>query len=353
MPDSRQRKPVHYAAAARGTGPLEFLVGSGANLEDIDKKGRTPLMRACRLGRVDNVRYIIEAIKEKRGGDLDSDVVRKMGPGGVNVPNRASRTAVHYAVENNQLEVLKVLHEAGANLEKALGANMEKRTPLMIAAARGYLDIVKFLTDKVKLTTQDTYKRTALTHAVMNGSAAVASYLLRLGFDAAAADSSGNTDLHYASAYGWYFCARVLVEAGANLTAANEWKLTPLAVAFLKGHTGLAKYLLSLPGVDVDFRNDAGKTTLLVLVSEANSGSGGGRKKSQVASSLLAEVKELVETRGADPKARDHDGRGALHYLCCYDTKPSNEPGEERSLFSSERDSSCTLGEESLPYCKL
>ncbi len=157
-----------------------------------------------------------------------------MGPGGVDVPSKVSRTAVHYAVENNRLEVLKILHEAGANLEKPLAANMEKRTPLMIAAARGYLDIVKFLTDKVKLTAQDSYKRTALTHAVMNGSASVASHLLRLGFDTECPDSSGNTCLHYAAAYGWYFCSKGLIEAGANLTATNEWKLTPLAVAFLK-----------------------------------------------------------------------------------------------------------------------
>ena len=79
----------------------------------------------------------------------------------------------------------------------------------------------------------------------------------------------------------------------------------------------------------MDFRNDAGKTTLLVLVSEANKGSGGRKGSTKVASSLLKEVKELVETRGADPKVRDHEGKGALHYLCSYDTKPTEEPSED------------------------
>ncbi len=119
-------------------------------------------------------------------------------------------------------------------MEKPLSPNMEKRTPLMIAASKGDLEVVKFLIDKVKVTAQDSFKRTALTHAVMNGCSAVACYLLRLGFDPDGVDSSGNSNLHYAVAYGWYHCAKVLVDAGANLVATNEWKLTALAVAFLK-----------------------------------------------------------------------------------------------------------------------
>ncbi len=87
----------------------------------------------------------------------------------------------------------------------------------------------------------------------------------------------------------------------------------------------MGKYLLSLPGVDVDFRNDAGKTTLLVIVSEANrSGSSGGDGSGgpKLTSSLLNEVKELVEERCADPTVADHSGKNALHYLCAYDCKP-------------------------------
>ncbi len=87
----------------------------------------------------------------------------------------------------------------------------------------------------------------------------------------------------------------------------------------------MGKYLLSVPGVDVDFRNDAGKTTLLVLVSEANRNR--ADKKNPLSAALVADVKELVETRGADATAVDHEGKGAMHYLCTYDTKPTQ--GEE------------------------
>ena len=68
-------------------------------------------------------------------------------------------------------------------------------------------------------------KRTPLIHAVMNGQAHVASYLLSIGANPNAADSSGNTCMHYAVAYGWYFCYKILKEAGAHLDIPNDWKV--------------------------------------------------------------------------------------------------------------------------------
>ena len=76
--------------------------------------------------------------------------------------------------------------------------------------------------------THGRYKRTALTHAVMNGAASVASFLLRKGVHPDGADTSGNANLHYACAYGWYHCPKLLVDAGADVNAANEWRLTPV-----------------------------------------------------------------------------------------------------------------------------
>lgn len=62
---------------------------------------------------------------------------------------------------------------------------------------------------------------------------------------------------------------KVLLDSGSELNTPNEWKLTPVAIAFLKGHIGIAKYLLDQPGVDIDFRDDNGKTVLMKMVSDA------------------------------------------------------------------------------------
>ena len=41
------RKLVHYAAACSSTSSLEYLESVGANMEDVDRQGITPLMISC------------------------------------------------------------------------------------------------------------------------------------------------------------------------------------------------------------------------------------------------------------------------------------------------------------------
>ena len=71
----------------------------------------------------------------------------------------------------------------------------------------------------------DKLKKTPLIHAVLNGHAHVVSYLLSEGANPNAVDSSGNTCLHYAAAYGWYFCLKLLLHVGANPNVSNDWKV--------------------------------------------------------------------------------------------------------------------------------
>lgn len=49
----------------------------------------------------------------------------------------------------------------------------------------------------------DKLKRTALTHAVINGQTHVVAMLLRRGASPLKKDTSGNAAAHYAAAYGW------------------------------------------------------------------------------------------------------------------------------------------------------
>lgn len=85
-------------------------------------------------------------------------------------------------------------------------ASKNKVTPLMLACQRGDLEMVKLLHLKggAKLDGRDKLRRSPLMHAVIDGHAAVASYLLRAGVLIDHVDSSGNSALLYAVAYGWY-----------------------------------------------------------------------------------------------------------------------------------------------------
>ena len=69
-------------------------------------------------------------------------------------------------------------------------------------------------------------KRSALTHAVVCGSTPVTSYLLYLGADPDRLDSSNNSLVHYAAAYGWHFILKLLVkDAGASPDVPNDWQV--------------------------------------------------------------------------------------------------------------------------------
>lgn len=70
------------------------------------------------------------------------------------------------------------------------------------------------------------WNKTALMYAVKNGHSAVAAYLLRIGVNPCSLDTSGNTPIHYAAAYGWLHCLKMLIKAGADPNAANQWKVS-------------------------------------------------------------------------------------------------------------------------------
>ena len=76
--DSEDRKLVHYAAACQEDGPLKFLVEKGANLEEQDRNGQTPLMIACKVGREKTANFIIEKLAEK---NLDEYHLKRFGKG--------------------------------------------------------------------------------------------------------------------------------------------------------------------------------------------------------------------------------------------------------------------------------
>jgi ankyrin repeat protein len=63
--------------------------------------------------------------------------------------------------------------------------------------------MVEFLVEnKARVVSKDKFKRTPLILAVKNGHAKIASFLLQRGAEWNAPDSSLNTPLHYAAAYG-------------------------------------------------------------------------------------------------------------------------------------------------------
>jgi ankyrin repeat protein len=118
---------VARAAAQNDAGKVRRLVGSGNSPNETDEQTRTGLHVAAINGNLQ-----IAAILIKAGAKIDST-------------DKLGNTPLHYAGDRNQVEVTKLLLDLGAAPDPV---NRNGMTPLMIAAGRGDLEIVTALLAK-------------------------------------------------------------------------------------------------------------------------------------------------------------------------------------------------------------
>ena len=184
--DNMQRKPVHYAAACTRPEILKEVVEQGGNLKDLDILKKTTLIYACMADRGTNIRYILSQAPAL--GELKD----KQGMGGI-----------HYACKYGHLEGVRALAESEVNLNE--GGGMDGLMPLGFTAAYNHYACTEYLIKEgtARILGKDKYKRSPLIMAVRNGNTKIVSLLLKHGALFNDVDSSNNTPLHYAMAYGW------------------------------------------------------------------------------------------------------------------------------------------------------
>ncbi|EGD81064.1 hypothetical protein PTSG_13132 [Salpingoeca rosetta] len=215
----------------------------------------------------------------------------------VNRPLDAGCPAIVSAAINGNADAVQYLAARGAHAD---GACSDGSTPLMHAARRGDVAMVKVLTAVGADIEAETpaNKWTALTFATTNGQIEVAKYLHRLDMDfeerewtgtplmwAAAMgqedmlqhllksnrkswkaletrDEHGQTAVMWAAQTGHLGCLMQLVQAGATLQVTTHAGWTPLMAAAYEGHHGIVEYLLR-NGADKDARDKGGWTAIM------------------------------------------------------------------------------------------
>ena len=208
----------------------------------------------------------------------------------VNLPQADGTTALHWAVERDDLELTDLLLRAGARVTVQ---TREGVTPLRLAA--------------------------------INGNAAMIDRLIKSGADPGAPlTSSGDTALMMAARTGTADALRVLLEAGSAVNARESWGgTTALMWAVAEGHAEAARMLIAA-GADVNARS--------AYVAAANGRGFEGRtpsanrtetKSEEFASGWLTplmfaardgnvELARILAGAGADVNAVAGDGKTAL-----------------------------------------
>lgn len=248
------------------------------NSKEIDMP-YTPLMIAAEYGQSGIVSLLIQA-----GAHMDDRSTTFREPGW---------TAIMFGIKNNNVDAVKALVIGGAdiNIESDFGytplgwvaekgneflvilflengVNIDKGSPLVLAAGKGHHSIVQILLEnKADANYQGESKVTALMAAAKGGHANIAQTLLSHGAYPDVQQSlpinEGWTALHYAIESNNYNTVEVLVSNGANLNLQTGHGYTPLAWAAEIGDIKLS-LLLIRSGADVNICTSEGSSPLML-----------------------------------------------------------------------------------------
>jgi ankyrin repeat protein len=157
------------------------------------------------------------------------------------------KTLLHYIAERGDSELVRVLLEAGADVNAA-PAGYSGRTALQAAAGQGHSELVRVLLEAGADVNASEDGHTALQAAAERGDSELVRVLLEAGTDVNAAPAcyNGRTALQAAARQGHSELVLVLLEAGADVNAAPACYngRTALQAAARQGHSELVLVLL-------------------------------------------------------------------------------------------------------------
>ena len=140
------------------------------------------------------------------------------------------------------------------------------KTPLFIAAKMGHIGVVEMLIDRddVNVDSKDRSGFTPLSIVAERGHKAIAEILMiRDDIDVNSKNRLGETPLSLAAKGGHKAIITMLLNRNdVKINSENHWGDTPLSIAAGKGHEAVVKMLMTRDDVDADSKNCVGETPL-------------------------------------------------------------------------------------------
>jgi ankyrin repeat protein len=270
------KTPCHEAADEGTAACLSTMLAAGGDVNCVCHVGRTMLHHAAENSDESVMKVVIEAM--------------------VAAPNNAVNchtfeSPLHVAASNPNVKVTAMLLRLDDSADALESRDDEGATPLLVAAMSGSIAVVEALLAAGACTTVVDKRQNSLCHrGAMNFDRAMISLILALPeVDKDAVNDTGDTPCHVAlrscidSAY-------VLIDAGANVNAANHAGLTIAHEAAEVGKQDLLRMLLRR-GVDIRAKDQQQRS----ICHYAN-----------------ADCLALLFAIGADINAKDRDGQAPI-----------------------------------------
>ncbi|WCR58321.1 ankyrin repeat domain-containing protein [Wolbachia endosymbiont of Ctenocephalides felis wCfeJ] len=229
--------------------------------------------------------------------------------------NEINWTALHYAIEAGNPEVVKFLTEKGANID---AKDNHGKTPSNIAKEKGLTEIVDILASTERKS--PTY--TSLHDAAREGDLGAIKYLVSKGANINDKDRSGWVPLHRASQEGELEAVQYLVDKGANLNIADiHNRMTPLHLAAYNGRLEVVQYLVD-KGADLNAATISIGHTLFFTASKSRAATITYFSRTPLhlaaAKGRLEIVQYLIEDKKVDLNVADWLNRTILHLASQY-----------------------------------
>ncbi|XP_071100169.1 uncharacterized protein [Haliotis cracherodii] len=236
--DNRTRKAFIYLSTSSKSSKLLKFISSKHEFTPDDLKHA--FLGCCEFGSIEAFHFLADRYPELKMDAMDE--------------NR--KTALSLAAGNGHKAIVELLlHHVDIHTKDTLGM-----TALHYAAEKGQIDVIRVFVQKgVKLNETDETGRTALHHAAWAGHEDVVCCLVQDGADVNVRDVDKATALHDACDRGYAQVAALLIEKGACVDIQNDWDDTPLNIAASRGSVSVVRRLLNYR-CDVSLKNSKGRT---------------------------------------------------------------------------------------------
>ena len=239
---------IHHAAANNDLKKLKIILSLSNPCFDMpDEKGDTPLFYAAKAGHVDTISFL-----------LNQQV-------SINHSNIFGKTAIFYAAENSQLEVIDLLVKNGAVLDKT-DENQQGilHATLLAEQHAALVFLLEYGTIAVNL--RDKFGQTPLILACDKQLSSSAKLLISKGAEIDIADNDGWTALMYCAKRGNSELMATLIGSNANIHAHDlQFQQTSYLIACRNGQFPIMEMLLKNKANPLD-RDYYDRTALHIAV---------------------------------------------------------------------------------------